>query len=202
MESLLADRRNNAVVGWLLLAFLAVVAVESVSGGDLAWTGFVATVVVLCAIPPVAYRDATIMLPWEVVALAALPTFGRAVATLEVTSDLGVYLSVAALALIVAVELDTFTTVRMSVGFAVLFVVVGTMATAGIWAVARWSLDNLLGTQFLLAPGVDEGVVHDELMIEFVYSAGAGVLAGVVFEYYFRRRALVEERVPEEVVEA
>lgn len=190
------------MVGWLLLAFLGVVAVESTFGGDLAWAGFVAMVVVLRAIPPLAYRDQTVMLPWEVVALSALPTFGRAVATPEVTSDLGVYLSVAALALIIAVELDTFTTVKMSVGFAILFVIVERMATAGIWGVARWTLDNLLGTQFLLTPGVDEQVVHDELMIEFVYSTGAGVLAGVVFEHYFRRRAPVEERIPEEVVGA
>jgi len=43
------------------------------------------------------------MLPWEVVAVAALPVLGRAVATVPVTGTLTTYLSVAAVALIIAV---------------------------------------------------------------------------------------------------
>lgn len=198
-EDLLTDQRINAVVGWLLVAALAAVAGESLLDGDLQWGIFVTGVLVLCLLVPVAFRDPAVMLPWEVVALAALSTLGRAVATFDPVSDLTVYISVAALALIVAVELDLFTGVRMTVGFAVAFVVLATLATAGAWALVRWVFDLGLGTNTLLAEGVDSQTVHDELMLEFVYSALAGAAAGVVFEIYFRRRQ--PRRLPEEVTE-
>jgi hypothetical protein len=195
---LLADQRTNAVLGWLLVVFLGLVTAESAITGDSQWALFVAGVVALCLVVPVSFRDPMVMLPWEVVALAALPTFGRAVVTFGPAQEFTLYVSVAALALVVAVELDLFTTVRMTVGFAVTFVVFATLATAGLWALVRWGLDLTLGTNTLLVTGVSDDTVHDELMLEFVYSAVAGLVAGVVFEGYFRRRQHTE-RFPEEV---
>jgi len=198
-EDLLADRRNNALIGWFLLLFLALVVGESVFNNDLAWAVFVSVVLGISLIPPVAFRNPEVMLPWEVIAMAALPAFGRAIATFNLTSDLNMYLSVAALALIVVVELDLFTEVTFTLGFAIVLVVLTTLATAGVWAVLRWQLDIWLGTEFLLVSGVDDQVIHDEMMIEFVYSAVAGVMAALTFEFYVRRRAAPERRVPEEV---
>lgn len=199
-EDLLASQRRNALVGWVLLVSLGFVAGESFVDGDPQWGVFVLAVLALCAVPPVAFRDPEVMLPWEVVALAALPTFGRAIATFEPITEFTVYVSVAALALVVAVELDLFTRVRMTVAFAIGFVALATLATAGVWAVFRWTLDLTLGTSTLLAPGVSNDTIHDELMVEFVYSALAGLFAGVVFEVYFRRWA-DPKRLPEEVTE-
>ncbi len=196
---LLADQRTNAVLGWLLVVFLGLVAVESaITGDNSQWGLFVAGVLALCLVVPVSFRDPMVMLPWEVIALAALPTFGRAVATFGPAQEFALYISVAALALIVAVELDLFTTVRMTVGFAVTFVVFATLATAGLWALVRWGLDLTLGTSTLLVDGVSDDTVHDELMVEFVYSAVAGLGAGVIFAGYFRRRE-TPERLPAEV---
>jgi hypothetical protein len=199
-ESLLGDQRTNAFVGWVLLVVLGAGAIWSFVAGDLQWGVFVGGVLVLCLLVPVVFRDPTVMLPWEVVTLAALPTFGRAVATFSTFKQFSLYLSVAALALVVAVELNLFTRVRMTVGFAITFVVLATLATAGLWALVRWALDITLGTETLLESGVSEETVHDELMIEFVYSALAGVVAGVVFEGYFRRYR-TPKRLPEEVIE-
>jgi hypothetical protein len=197
-QDLLANRQFNAVVGWLLVAFLGLVVAESVADGDVAWATFVFTVLVLCTIPPVAFRDPGRMLPWEVITLAALPTFVGAIITAEVVTDFAVYVSVAALALIVAVELDLFTDVRMTIGFAVAFVAMATLAAAGVGAVFRWQLDLWLGTETLLESGMTDDEIHDEMMIEFVYSAVAGVVAGIVFQLYFRRPAM-DSRVSEEV---
>jgi hypothetical protein len=198
---LLANQRVNALVGWLFVAFLVGVAGESFIEGDIRWGLFVSGVVVLCLVVPAAFRNREMMLPWEVIALAALPTFVGAVITNDVVTDITLYVSVAALALIVAVQLDLFTQVRMTVGFAIVFVVLGTLAAAGVWAVLRWSLDVTLGTNLLLEPGVSDDTVHDDMMVEFFYSALAGVGAGIVFEVYFRRESVVE-RFPEEVSEA
>lgn len=198
LGAVLTDRRVNAGLGWLLVATLVLVVVESLPG-DALWAGFAAGVALLAVVPPVAYRRGSVMLPWEVVALAALPIAGRAFATVPVTSTFAAYLAVAAVALIVSVELHVFTPVRMTPGFAVLFVVVATLAAAGVWAVVRWLSDLYLGTAFFHPPGVPESEVERALMLEFVYSTLAGVVAGVVFERYFRRRARADERLPEDV---
>jgi hypothetical protein len=107
------------------------------------------------------------------------------------------YLAVAAVALVIAVELDAFTAVRMNRAFALLFVVVATAAAAGVWAVVQWVSDLYLGTSLLL-DGRPEEVVETELMWDFVAATATGVLAGLLFEYYFRRRARTGARVGRE----
>jgi hypothetical protein len=197
---LLADRRKNAYASWGLVAFLVVVFVGNVLGGTVVWAGFVGGLVGLVVAPPVVHRRATVMLPWEVLALAALPVFGRTLATVPLTSRLATYLSVAAVALVVAVELHAFTQVRMTYGFAVVFVVVATMAAAGIWAVVRWAVEVTLGVPALY-PGLDEAATHTAVNWEFVASTVAGLIGGGVFELYLRRWASIVERLPEEVEE-
>jgi len=191
--------RLNAAIAWVVIAFLLGVVIASLVNGDVLWAGFAVVVATLALIPMAAYRRPSLMLPWEVLMIAALPLIGRTFATVPLTSQLATYLAVAALALIIAVELHLFTTVLMTPGFAVLFVVVATMATAGVWAVVRWVLDVVIGTQFLLVAGVEEDVIERQLMWEFVYSTMAGIAAGVIFEGYFRRRARYEDRIPEGV---
>jgi hypothetical protein len=172
------DARRNAALTWLLVAFVAGVAVTNLSSDDRLWGVFAAVVAVLVAVPPIVTRSYARVVPWEVVAVAAVPLFARTIGT-PGTGRVATFLGVAAVALVVAVELDRFTTVEMNRSFAVLFVVLATMAAAGSWAVLRWGVDALLATGFEL----DER----ELMLEFVASTVAGVLAGGVFELYFRR---------------
>ncbi len=114
---------------------------------------------------------------------------------MTLTGRVTTYVAVAAAALILAVELDVFTPVRMTHTFAVLFVVVTTVATAGLWAEARWLSDTLLGTQVLL-DGRPEHVIEEALMWDFVAATVAGVVAGVCFEHYFRRFANETPRYP------
>lgn len=199
LGAVVRDRRANATVAWLLVGFVGFVVVASLATADLLWAGFAGVVAALALVPAVAYRDPQVMLPWEVLVLAALPLIGRTFATVPLTSQFATYLAVAALALIIAVELHLFTPVLMTPSFAVLFVVIATMATAGLWAVARWALDVTLGTAFLLDPALSEAEIETRLMWEFVYSTAAGVVAGLIFEGYFRRRAQLEGRLPEDV---
>ncbi|MFB6112443.1 MAG: hypothetical protein ABEJ35_07930 [Halobacteriaceae archaeon] len=201
LDRLLRDQARNTILAWGLTGFVAVVVVEGLLSNDIAWAGFAAVVLTLAVVPPVAYRNPRVLLPWEVLALAALPLLGRAFATQLLTGRLATYLAVAAVALVVAVELDVFTTVRMTEWFAVLFVVIATMAAAGVWAVVRWAADLWLGTSFLLTPGVPEAEIEEAVMWEFVYSTAAGILAGVVFEVYFRRRSRAAARLPVDLQE-
>lgn len=179
------DARLNASLGWVLVALVILAAGVNLANGDLLWAGFALAVALVSVVPAALLRSPRSMPPWEVFVLAAFPLFARPFGSPGI-SDVATYLSVAAIALLIAVELHMFTSVEMTHSFAIFFVVVATMATAGIWAVTRWLADLYLGTGFAL----DE----HELMLEFVASVVAGVGAGVVFEFYFRRRVRIERR--------
>lgn len=237
LRGLIVDARLNAIAAWLLVAFVVGIAVESFLDGDLLWTGFSVAVVAIVVVPPVSYRSPRVMLPWEVLAITSIPVVGRALASFQLSSDLGTYISVAALALIVAVELDVFTTVRMTNGFAAFFTVIVTMAAAGIWAVVQWLSDLLLGTTFIyptavqvpdaavqqgiigkaywssdllvgttfvgedpiVVPDAVEQAALDALMWDFVAATIAGVVAGGIYVFYFRRRRNAGSHLPETV---
>lgn len=185
IETLVGNERHNAVIAWILTGFIALVAMGNLLVGTLLWAGFAGSVVVLAALPAVMFRSGRAALPWEALALAALPLVGRTFGS-ESVGEFATYLSVAAIALVVAVELQAFTSVRMTPGFAIAFVVIATMATAGAWAVVRWIADGYLATGFLTS--------EEALMWEFVASTAAGIVAGVVFELYFRRRVRANGR--------
>lgn len=194
LRGFIVDERLNAVVAWLLVVFVCGVAIESFLDGDLLWTWFSAVVVGIVLVPPFSYRNPQIMLPWEVLAIATLPVLGRALASYPLSTDLATYISVAALALVVAVELDVFTPVRMTNGFAAFFTVVVTMATAGVWAVVQWLSDLLLGTTFIypsrvLVPdaAVQRGVVGklywlSDLMLDTTFTGPSPIVVSEATE--------------------
>ncbi|MGM0590737.1 MAG: hypothetical protein ACQETI_03745 [Halobacteriota archaeon] len=204
LSDVVESRQLNAALGWTLVVFLVVMAGAGALSGDVLWAGFTLVLAALALVPSVAYRELRAMLPWEVLALASFPVVGRVVVVGEVlggiplTGRVSAYLAVAAVALIIAVELDVFTPVRMNYSFAVLFVVITTMATAGVWAVVKWLSDQYLGTAFLLGRATPEEV-EAALMWDFVAATVAGLFAGVLFEYYFRRRSRGHERVPDDL---
>ena len=187
LTALFQSGRANAIVSWTLVGVLGLVLVESLVDFDRLWILFVAVTGAIVLVPPVAYRDWQMMLPWEVLVLALLPILVRGV----LGGELGIfayYLSVAGLALIVTVELHVFTTVRMTHWFAVVFVTMTTMASGAAWTVVRWNADRLLGTTFLSKPGMTQMEANAALSTEFVRIALAGLVAGVLFDTYFKRR--------------
>ncbi|SDM43574.1 hypothetical protein SAMN04487949_1650 [Halogranum gelatinilyticum] len=204
LRDVVERRQTNAVIGWLLVGFLTLVAGAGLFTGDLLWAGFTIVVAALVVVPAVVSRDPLAMLPWEVVALASLPMLARVLITgqrvggITLTGRVTTYLAVAAVALIIAVELDVFTPVKMNYSFAVLFVVIATMAAAGVWAVAQWLSDIYLGTAFFAERVGETTTAETRLMWDFVAATAAGLGAGLLFEFYFRRQrdreaALVEE---------
>lgn len=198
---LLQDKRTNAVLAWALTAVVAATGVQWLLAGQFALATFALATVGIVAVPAVGYRDPDVMVPWEVVALVALPVVGRYVSELATRSEIPTYVAVAALALVVAVELDVFTPVTMPTWFAVFFVVIATMATAGVWAVVQWVSDLYVGTQFILDPSVPESTQESLLMWNFVAATVGGIGAGLLFEWYFRRLAAGAARLPDEVQE-
>jgi hypothetical protein len=179
LERLFRDGRTNAIVAWVMVGVLALVFVESVFEIDYQWIALVAVVGVVVLIPPAAYRDWRVMLPWELLVIALFPIlvrglFGGTVGTFAT------YFALAGLALLVIVELHMFTTLSVTHWFAVVLVVLTTLAAVAAWTVFRWNADRYLGTAFLSD--------NEALMIEWLWVTLAGFSAGVLFDGYFRRR--------------
>jgi len=187
LAKLFKNGRTNAIISWLLVGVLGLVFVESLFDFDRLWMLFVAVTTVIVLVPPLAHREWRMMLPWELLTLALLPILVRALAGGEI-GIFGYYLSVAALALLVTVELHMFTELRLTSWFAVLFVVLTTLASVAAWSVVRWNMDRQLGTEFLIQPGVDQDAANAALMVEFIWVTLAGLVAGVLFDAYFRGR--------------
>jgi hypothetical protein len=179
LARLFRSGRTNAVVAWAMVAVLAGVFVESLLGVDLLPMALIAAIAAVVVAPAVAARDPQVMLPWEVLGLALLPVLVRALFGGEL-GTFATYLAIAAFALIVTVELHMFTSLQVTHWFAVLFVVLTTLASAAAWTVLRWNADRLLDTAYL--------TTNEALMIEWIYVTLAGLAAGVLFDAYFRRR--------------
>ena len=168
-----SERATTAFAWALVLVLLAAVA-WNLLGGSVLWAAFGVSTVALVLVPTIAERTASATVPWEIVLLAVLPFVSRSAGLFVRPAT---YLSVAAVALVVAVEFHEFTPVEMNARFAVVFVVTTTMAAAGLWTIAQYASDRYLGTAFLTSPNA--------VMWNLVAATVAGIAAGVFFGLYF-----------------
>jgi len=179
LEQLFRDGRTNAIVAWVMVGVLALVFGESALEVDYRWIALVGVVGVVVLIPPASYRDWRVMLPWELLLIALFPILVRGLVGGTV-GTFATYFALAGLALLVIVELHMFTTLSVTHWFAVVLVVLTTLAAVAAWSVFRWNADRYLGTAFLSD--------NEALMIEWVWVTLAGFSAGILFDGYFRRR--------------
>jgi hypothetical protein len=202
---LMGNTHLNALLGWVFVLVVALIGLGSALNGDWIWVLLILAVVALAVLPPAIFREPVVMLPWEVLALVSVPLLGRGFFG-GLLADVAGYLGVAAVALVLAVDLDVFTPVKMATWFAGVFVVLTTMATAGIWAVLRYASDVFLGTTLIypspppVSPALEE-VALEALMWDFVAATLGGILAGLIFALYFRQIARGRNRLPPAVAE-
>lgn len=180
-DRLFINSQVNAVLSWLLTGIFGLVIIESVMTSDLRWIIFTTTLFVIVIIPPVHARSANVMLPWELLLLASIPVTVRAVEVSALANTFTTYLSIGAVALIIISQLHVLSSVQVTHWFAILTVILATLAAAGAWTIIRWNLDQYTGTEFLTD--------NTTLMIEFGWAVVAGLFAGILFELYFRPRA-------------
>ena len=179
-EDFFRDTRINMYLAWVITALIVSALFESILDFDILWIAFTATMTVLIALPVYRFRDIKLMPPWEVLGLAAIPVIVRTLEISILSNQVATYFAMAALALIIAVELQVFTSVEFNHAFSILFTVTATLAVAGLWAIMRYNLDIHTGTAFL--------TTNEELMYEFINATAAGLLAGIIFDIYFTRR--------------
>jgi hypothetical protein len=180
IEDFFRDTKVNMYLSWILILPVLAVFVESILTFDIVWIGFSGLILSILVLPAAVHRDFRVMVPWELVLIGSIPVLVRALNISILANQVATYTAMAALALIIAVELNVFTEVTFSHGFAVLFTVIATLAVAGVWAVLRFNADIYLGTSYL--------TTNEALMEEYINAALAGIIAGIVFDTYFTRR--------------
>jgi len=169
-----------------IVAVLCLTLVVTVVEGAFDWTFITASVVAILLVPR--SRIVTRALcPVELAVIVAIPLLWHPFSGHGLVIDTVTYLAVAALALVIAVELHQFTAVRMTHTFAIGFVVLTTLSVAGVWNVLQWFADVALGTSFLL-DGRSQAAINNDVMLEFVNAGVAGFGGGIVFDVYFRSR--------------
>ena len=170
----------NAIFSWVLLIYLIITSFNIFLDGSITWSIYTLLIVLLVFLPVMRSQKVTDMVPFEVLFLLAIPFTLKGIEFGLVGSYTLNYLSASAVALLVIVELDTFTSFKTNHWFSVYLVMLTTAAVAGLWAVMRWFSDIYLGTSLIVSENL--------LMLEFAGATLAGSVAGQIFGFYFRER--------------
>ncbi|RBI63880.1 hypothetical protein DMJ13_05040 [halophilic archaeon] len=178
-EWFITDTRVNAAIAWIFAIVFVVIAVVSFLQILIVEMVMAAIAAFVAISPAVVHRSWTRTVPWPLLLVASLPLLVGAFRP-TVFDELVTGMSVATLAMLVVVVLELTSAVRMTPRFAVFFTVIATLATAGFWAVGSASSAAYLGTTFV--------ETNDDLMLIFTEMLVAGVLTGLLFRWYFRRR--------------
>lgn len=176
LDVLARNERTNALLGWVLAGTMVLATVYSLLSGALLWGGLGCVVLGASLLPAWSTGSWSVMAPWP---LLLIPTIAVLMGGYGVYAEVAGYFAVAALALLAAVELDAFTSVRMSRRFAVGFAVLTTLAVQGLWTIAQYASDLWLETRFLRT--------QRELQVDIVLVTFVGLGMGAVFEWYFDR---------------
>jgi hypothetical protein len=146
LDQLIHGERVTAIVGWGLLGVMALAAVGSFLAGAVLWGLFSSVFVVVAALPAVTNREWTAMVPWVLLLIATAAVVSRAV---ELYSEAAGYVAIVALAVVIAIEFEAFTSVAFGRGFALSFAVMTALALHSLWIIAQFYSDTWLGTTFL-----------------------------------------------------
>ncbi len=175
LAHLFQEHTLNAILASIGCIILSGVALRELARGEIRWGWTVLFVAVLAILPGPFYRSLTTTLPWELVALVTAAVGWRSVAP---ASEFALFAVIAGAAILIAAELQLFTSTRMSHRFVVLLVAIATAAVAGAWALIGWAADWYFGTRYI--------TTNPELMGDLIAASMAGLIAGVVFDLYVR----------------
>lgn len=176
LTGILETDRANAAAVWVVAGALFVAAVVQAWSSEWLWAAFALVAAGVIAVPALASRRWRVAPPAWVALVAAAPLIAR---LYRPFTRFATYAAVAALALVVAVNLNALTDVRFTPRVAVVFVVTTTMGLSGLWVMIVGLSDVFLGTGYVAG--------MDELNREFVASALTGLGGGLLFERYFHR---------------
>jgi len=184
----------EAELSWIASLVLFFATVYTVLKLDVLWAAFGIAAISLYVLPIISMRNPFRALPWEMTILLAAPML------LHISSgsgimlehfgwwrhltDLAFALSLATIGLLLTVELQMYTDVRMNRPFAMLFVVMFTMGISGLWQVGEYIGDVVNHAHNLTS--------NRQVMMSFVWVLVGGMLMGFVYDLYLK--AISENR--------
>lgn len=134
------------MVAPVLIAIIGLTGIASFVTDSVLWGSSLLLVAVVASLPALALRDRTATVPWPLLAIGALAGIVRVAGVYREAAG---YVVIVVLALIVVIELESFTPVELSRRFAVVFSVMVMMALEGLWIIAQSISDRWFGTELL-----------------------------------------------------
>lgn len=166
----------NAILGWLLMAVMGLAVLEYILTSKWLWGSFAVICLLVSLLPPWSTRNWKVMAPGP---LLFIVTFGALAGGNQIYPETAGYAAVASLGVLIAIELDVFTSVEMSRRFALGFAVLSTLAVQGLWTIGQYYSDVWFETSFLTS--------QRELQIDIVIVTAVGLTMGLLSEWYFTR---------------
>jgi hypothetical protein len=185
LSRLLRSTSLNAIIGWGIVSLLFLLAIFDLLHGRLGWSILIAFLICVMIAPALLVHKLSVMPPWYFLLIAAIPIIGSTTAYHFFFTSIPAYLAVATIALLLAAEINGFTSVHMNYRFAILLVFNTTLAISGLWNLLHWLLDINFRTAFLF-DGRSVEAINSAVMYEFIYAMIAGIAAGILFGWYFR----------------
>lgn len=175
---LVKHAKLNAVISWALTGVLAVAVGAGLLNSQFSIVVLAGAAVIVAVIPALVSGSWMQTVPWPLLLAASFPILFGASGSFFGFVMVGI--GVAALAFLVAVTLQLTTTVRMTPNFAIGFVLICTLGTAGLWAVVSAASAKYLGSGFV--------ETNDQLMHIFSAALVASIVSGLIFRWYFGRQ--------------
>ncbi|WP_114577242.1 hypothetical protein [Saliphagus sp. LR7] len=166
----------NAILGWLLMAVMGLAVVHYCLAGEWLWGSFTLGCLLVSLFPPWRMRNWKAMAPGP---LLLIVTVGVLAGGNQLYPETAGYVAVGSLGVLIAIELDVFTSVEMTRRFALGFAVLSTLAVQGLWTIGQYYSDVWFETGFLTS--------QRELQIDIVIVTVVGVTIGLLSEWYFTR---------------
>jgi len=176
----------EAATSWSLTLILLAVMIHVSLDLQAIWIFFGVLAITLYVTPMLRFRTPFKVPPWEIVLLMLVPA---AIHVSQGDQPLGSYtglwrdvyaiavsLGLATLGFLMVAELEMYTSLDMNRPFAALFVVMFTMAVAGVSMVVVYIADKLYNQESLSTNGVVMGF--------FIYTFMVGIIMAVAYDLY------------------
>ena len=197
-EHLILGRRRRefaeTAASWTMAVALLFVSVKLSLDFQAIWMFFGFLAIVLYVTPMLRFRNPFKVPPWEIVLLILVPAvihvsqgdqpLGSYTGVWRDIYAIAISLGLATLGFLMMAELEMYTVLKVNRAFAGLFVVIFTMAVAGVSMVVVFLADKLYDQESLSTNGVVMGF--------FIYTFVVGIVMAIAYDVY--TKAMPERR--------
>lgn len=203
--SLFAASRRDIGLSWGFILLLVINFTTGISVGQYEPALFSIIALGILLAPVIRLVNPTMVPPWYLTGVVSLPVLSQTIAPDLFATELLPSIALATLSLLFIIQLHDITSLSLVPWFAVVLTTLFSMAMGALVQITQWTLDQLVGTSFLL-DGRSQDTLNTVVMLELMQITGAGIVAGLCFYAAFKRELIslescespVTDPVPEE----